>query len=71
MRGMNARIRRTGVAALLGATFFLGGCDAQLRTTVENSIISVSNGLLTASLNALIQLAAEDRQAAEDAAAGQ
>jgi len=48
-----------------GATFFLGGCDPQLRATVEDGIISVSTSLLSSLLQAFIQLAQEaDQQTA-------
>lgn len=48
-----------------GATFFLSGCDPQLRATVENGIISVSTSLLGSLLQALIQLGQEaDQQTA-------
>lgn len=70
MRGTSVRIRRGAAATLIGSTFLLGGCDQQLRTTVENSVITVSNGLLTATFNALLQLAIEDRQAAQNAQNG-
>ena len=48
-------------AALLtaGATFFLGGCDPQLRATIENGIISASTSFFASLLQALIELAAE------------
>jgi len=42
-----------------GATFFLGGCDAELRSTVENGIISVSQSFLASLLQAFLQLGQE------------
>jgi hypothetical protein len=40
--------------AVLGTTFFLSGCDPTISSTVENGIITASNSLLTAWLQALI-----------------
>jgi hypothetical protein len=49
----------------LGATFLLSGCDPQLRSTVEDGIITVSTSLLGSLLQAIIQLASEaDEQTA-------
>ncbi|MFQ5806689.1 MAG: hypothetical protein ACE5I3_09585 [Phycisphaerae bacterium] len=42
-----------------GATFFLSGCDPQIRATVENGIITASTSLLGALLQAFIQLGQE------------
>jgi hypothetical protein len=39
-----------------GTTFILSGCDPQLQTTVENGIISLSTGLLTSVMRALLEL---------------
>ena len=48
-----------------GATFLLSGCDPQIRSTVENGIITLSTSLLSSVLQAFIQLAAEaDQQTA-------
>lgn len=48
-----------------GTTLFLSGCDPQLRTTVEDGIISVSTSLLSSLLQAFIQLGQEaDQQTA-------
>ena len=50
----------------VGATFFMSGCDPQLRTTVEDGIITVSTSLLGSLLQAFIQLAGEaDEQTAK------
>ena len=50
--------RRLMLAAA-GATFFLSGCDPQLRATVETGIISASTSLLGSLLQAFLQLAQE------------
>ncbi len=42
-----------------GATFLLGGCNPQLRGTVEDGIISMSTSLLASLLQAFLQLAQE------------
>ncbi len=47
------------LAAAVGTTFFLSGCDPTLRATVENGIINVSTGLFGAFLRALIELGQE------------
>lgn len=66
MRTSQSGIRWRRVALLTGgATFFLGGCDPQIRATVEDGIISVSTSLLSSLLQAFIQLAQEaDQQTA-------
>lgn len=47
------------VVALTGMTFILGGCDPTIQTTVENGIISASNSLFTAFLQAAVQVVTE------------
>ena len=60
MRTIHQRVPWRRLAWLtLGASFFMSGCDPQLRTTVESGIINVSTGLLSAFLQAVIQLAGE------------
>jgi hypothetical protein len=63
MRRLYDRVpwRRLALLTLSG-TFFLGGCDPELRATVENGIINLSTSLLTAFLQAFIQLASEASQ---------
>ena len=46
-------------ALAAGMTFFLGGCDPQLRATIEDGIITTSTSLFASVMQALIQLAAE------------
>ena len=60
MRTIPPRISWRRVALLTaGATFFLGGCDPELRATIESGIISASTSLLGSLLQAFIQLAQE------------
>ena len=60
MRTFHHRLpwRRLALLAA-GTTFFMSGCDPQLRATVENGIITVSQSLLASILQAFIQLGAE------------
>ena len=46
-------------AALLAGVFFLTGCDEQTRAALEDGVIDLSSGLVTAFLQAVIQLAGE------------
>jgi hypothetical protein len=63
MRTILARISwRRVVLLAAGATFFLGGCDPQLRETIESGIISASTSLLGSLLQAFVQLAQEANQ---------
>jgi hypothetical protein len=60
MRSTRVRVawwRLTVLAA--GATFILGGCDPQLRGTVEDGIITLSQSLLGSILQALIAVGQE------------
>jgi hypothetical protein len=60
MRMSQHRIPWRRVALLAaGATFFLGGCNPELRATVEDGIISMSTSLLSSLLQAFLQLAQE------------
>lgn len=60
MRKINQRVLwRRIVMLAAGSALFLGGCDPQLRATIENGIISTSTSLLASVMQALIQLAAE------------
>lgn len=47
---------RWPTAVLAGAVLFLSGCDPTVRATVENGVIAGANSLLTAVLQALVQL---------------
>ena len=60
MRTTRHRIpwRRLALLAA-GATFFLSGCDPQLRASVESGIITLSTSFLGSLLQAFIQLAQE------------
>lgn len=60
MRTIHHRVpwRRLALLAA-GTTFFLSGCDPQLRATVESGIIAVSTSLLGSLLQAFLQLAQE------------
>ena len=60
MRTINQRIvwRRLALLAA-GATFLLGGCDPQIRATVEDGIISMSQSVLSSFLQAFIQVLQE------------
>jgi hypothetical protein len=65
MRATREKIRWLRLATLAtGTAFFLEGCDPSVKTTIENGIINVANSLLTAFLQALVQLGAEASQAA-------
>lgn len=60
MRKTNLRMLWWRISLLAaGSTFLLGGCDPQLRATVENGIITSSTSLLASVLQAIVQLAAE------------
>ncbi|MFN0137878.1 MAG: hypothetical protein ACKVS9_17375 [Phycisphaerae bacterium] len=54
------RLTATILAASLGTTLQLDGCNATLRSTTEDGIISGSQSLLTALFQALIGVAGED-----------
>ena len=56
------RIRVFIAASLLGASFFLGGCDPTLRATTEQGIINLSTTALSSVFAALIELATEANQ---------
>jgi hypothetical protein len=63
MRSTRQRLPWHRLALLAaGATFFLSGCDPQIRSTVENGIITLSTSLLSSVLQAFIQLAQEANQ---------
>ena len=42
-----------------GTTFFLSGCDPQMRSTVENGIITLSTSLLGSLMRAFLELGQE------------
>jgi hypothetical protein len=46
-----------------GTTFILSGCDPELRATVEDGIITLSQSLLGSLLQALLELAQESNDA--------
>lgn len=58
IRGIRFRLTRY-LIGLACSSLILGGCDAGIRSTVENGIISTSNAALLALFQAGIQLFAE------------
>lgn len=52
------RLARWGLI-VSGSLFFLGGCDTQTRTAIENGIVTSSTSLFGAALQALINLQLE------------
>lgn len=55
-RGMWLRMS----ALVGGSAYILSGCDAGVRTTVEDGIINLSTALLGSFLQAIVELAQED-----------
>jgi hypothetical protein len=48
----------------MGGAFFLNGCDTETRAAVEDGIINVSSGFLTALMQAIIGLVGEQSASA-------
>jgi hypothetical protein len=51
------------LAAVCGLAFLVNGCDATLKATIENGVITTSQSLFGSVLNALIQLGQEQYNA--------
>lgn len=56
---LNLWLFRRVLPLAFGSAFFLNGCDAQTKATIEDGIISSSSSLLGAFLQAAIALATE------------
>ena len=54
------RTRRTRLAILAGgSTFFLGGCDPEIQTMVEDGVITTANTFFSSLLQAFFQVMEE------------
>lgn len=56
---MNIRRKAWVLSAGIAAMLLLTGCDEQLRTTIENGVITSSTSLLAAFLRALTDIGNE------------
>lgn len=54
MRSLWQRVQWRVAVLSTGALLLLSGCDDELRTTIEDGVITSSSNLLTAFLGALI-----------------
>ena len=59
MLGISKRRFWTCLAVLTSGTFFLGDCDPTLVQTLEDGLITTSSSLVTAWVDAFLQLATE------------